>query len=131
MGPNWKRAHVVTVDNTNREAVLDDTAIIEARRNVLQEMPLEKLAEIFRIQEGKDPGAVVSVVNETDKKKVIDHIIENMVNNHHPVTKERYQFVLWLYTIRKQHGNRYRFLQPDFICIIFDKMIVMESYCQS
>jgi hypothetical protein len=39
------------------------------------------------------------------------------------VIEERYQIVEWLYRIRKQNGNHYGFLQPDFICIIFGKMI--------
>jgi hypothetical protein len=49
-----------------------------------------------------------------------------MANNHHSVTEERYQFVEWLYRIRAHHGNHYGFLQPDFICIIFGKLIVSK-----
>jgi len=112
-------------DTNNRDAVLDDTCVIDARRQVLQQLPLEELSEIFKNQEeGKvssHPQAVVRRVRRTDKRKLIDHIIENMVKNHNPVTEERYQFVLLLYRIRAQHGNHYGFLQPDFICIIFEK----------
>ena len=42
------------------------------------------------------------------------------------IVEERFQFVEWLYRIRKQHGNHYGFLQPDFICIIFGKMMVSK-----
>ena len=82
----------------------------------------------------------------TEKEKLFERIIEHNVKNHHPITEERYQFVEWLYRIRKHHGNHYGFLQPeeryafvlwlyrirtqykrmglfqpDFICIIFGK----------
>ena len=117
-------------DNTNREKQFQLTpAVIEVRRNVLQELPLEELAEMFRIQEGNDPGepqAVVGRVSRAEKKKLIDSIIEHMVKNHNPVTEERYQFVEWLYRIRNHHGNHYGFLQPDFICIIFGKLMVSK-----
>ena len=76
-----------------------------------------------------DPGnsqSVVGRVSRADKKKMVDSIIENMVKNHNPVTEERYRFVLLLYWIRKEHGNHYGFLQPNFICIIFGKMMVSK-----
>jgi surface protein len=38
-------------------------------------------------------------------------------------TEERYTLVRNLYMIRKQHGNRYGLLQPDFICIIFGSLM--------
>ena len=102
-------------------------SVIEARRNALQQLPLDELAEMFRIQEGKDSQAVVREVNEeTYKTKLINSIMSYIVNNHNPITEERYQFVEWLYLIRKQHGNHYGFLQPDFICIIFGKMMVSK-----
>ena len=41
--------------------------------------------------------------------------------------EERYQFVEWLYRIRKQNGRKYGFLQPDFICIIFGKMMLTKG----
>ena len=80
--------------------------VIEAKRNELQQVPFEELAEIFRIQEGKDPGELQTVegrVTRADKKKLIGRIIEYMVKNHNPVTEERYQFVEWLYRIRNHH----------------------------
>jgi len=39
-----------------------------------------------------------------------------------PITEERFQHVLWLYRIRKQF-RRMGLFQPDFICIIFGKMM--------
>ena len=104
-------------------------AVIEAKRIFLQQLPFDELAEIFRIQEGKDsvdPQPVVSEVNETDKNKLINSIVSYSVKNHHPIIEERHQFVELLYLIRKQHGNHYGFLQPDFICIIFGKMMVSK-----
>jgi hypothetical protein len=62
----------------------------------------------------------------TEKEKLFERIIEHNVKNHHPITEERYQFVEWLYRIRKQHGNHYGFLQLDFICIIFGKLMVSK-----
>ena len=119
-----------TMSDTNREDQFQMThSIIEKKRKSLQELPLEKLAEMFRIQEGKDsvdPQPVVSEVNETDKNKLINSIVSYSVKNHHPIIEERHQFVEWLYLIRKQHGNHYGFLQPDFICIIFGKMMVSK-----
>ncbi len=121
-------------DNTNIEKQFHVTpAVIEARRKVLQDLPFEELAEMLKIQEGKVPGDPQPVVGrvgradkDKDKDKLIDSIIEFMMKNHNPVTEERYQFVEWLYWIRKQHGNRYGFLQSDFICIIFGKMMVSK-----
>jgi surface protein len=117
-------------NNINREEQFQLTpAAIEVRRNELQQVPFDELAEMFRIQEGTDPGELQTVagrVSRADKKKLIDCIIEYMVKNHNPVTEERYQFVEWLYWIRKQHGNRYGFLQPDFICIIFGKLMTSK-----
>jgi hypothetical protein len=93
-------------DNTNRERqFLMTPAVIEARKDSLQQLPMEELAEMFRIQDSSDPQAVVGRVSRTEKKNLIDRIVENMVKNHHPVIEERYQFVLWLYRIRAQHGN--------------------------
>ena len=66
---------------------------------------------MFRIQEGRDV-----------KKEVIDSIMEYMVKTHHPITEERYQFVLWLYRIRTQYPQMGLF-QPDFIWVIFRKMM--------
>ena len=40
-----------------------------------------------------------------------------------PVVEERYQFVIWLYLIRKRSKGHHGFLQPDFISIIFGPMI--------
>ena len=42
-----------------------------------------------------------------------------------PITEERYQFAEWLYRIRKQYPKMGLF-QPDFICIIFGKMLVSK-----
>ncbi len=83
---------------------------------------------MFRIQEGIDPGdpqTVVGRVIRTDKKKMVNSIIDYMVKNHHSVTEERYQFVEWLYRIRKQYP-RMGLFQPDFICIIFGKMMMSK-----
>jgi hypothetical protein len=52
--------------------------------------------------------------------------MEHRAKKCHLVTEERYQFVEWLYRIRAQHGNHYGFLQPDFISIIFGKMMVSK-----
>ena len=74
-------------------------ATIEERRGVLNQLPFDELAEIFKNHEKKDPGnpqTVVGRVSRSDKKKMVDSIIENMVKNHNPVTEERYRFVLWL-----------------------------------
>ena len=114
-------------DNTNRDQQFQMTpAVIEANRNALQQLPLEELNEMFRIQEGRDssddPQPVVGRVSRADKKKLVDRIIENMANNHHPVNEERYQFVLWLYRIRTQYPQMGLF-QPDFIWVIFRKMM--------
>jgi hypothetical protein len=88
--------------------------VIEDKENRLRDLPFDELAEMF-IQEGF-----------VCREEMIERIIERMVRNHHPVTEERYQFVLWLYRIRNHHGNHYGFLQPDFICIIFGKMMVSK-----
>ena len=70
---------IVMEDNTNREKQFQLTpAVIEARRNALQELPLEELAEMFRIQEGNDPGepqALVGRDSRADKKELIDSIM--------------------------------------------------------
>ncbi len=39
------------------------------------------------------------------------------------IDRERFDFVIWLYHIRKQNGRKYGFLQPDFICIIFGPLM--------
>jgi surface protein len=41
------------------------------------------------------------------------------------IAEERYQLVEWLYRIRKQY-KRMGLFQPDFICIIFGKMMVSK-----
>jgi surface protein len=41
----------------------------------------------------------------------------------HPVDEDRYEFVIYLYRIRKQY-RRMGLFQPDFICIIFGPMMV-------
>ena len=94
--------------STNREEQFQLTpAVIEGYRSVLQELPFDELKEILRIQEGKDPGdpptQKVGRVSRSDTKELIDLIIEHTVKNHHPVTEERYQFVLCLYRIRTQY----------------------------
>ncbi len=102
-------------NNTNREGQFQLTpAVIEANRNALQQLPLEELNEMIRIQEGIDL-----------KKEVIDRIIENMARNYHPVIEERYQFVLWFYRIRTQYPQMGLF-QPDFIWVIFRKMMTSK-----
>ena len=76
----------------NEEQFQLTPAVIEAKRNELQQVPFDELAEIFRIQEGKDPGELQAVegrVSRADKKKLIDCIIEHMVKNHNLVTEER------------------------------------------
>ncbi len=100
-------------ENNNREEQFHWTpAVID----VVQQLPFDELNEMFRIQEGRDV-----------RKEVNDSIMEHRAKkHHHPITEERYQFVEWLYWIRKQHGNHYGFLQPDFICIIFGKMMVSK-----
>jgi hypothetical protein len=75
-------------------------AIIEARRTALQHLQMDELAQMCFIQDSGVPQTVVESVSRADKKKLIDHIIEHMVHNHHPETEERYQFVEWLYRIR-------------------------------
>ena len=117
-------------NNTNREEQFQLTpAVIEGYRSVLQELPFDELKEILRIQEGKDPGdpptQEVGRVSRSDTKELIDRIIEHTVKNHHPVTEERYQFVLCLYRIRTQYP-RMGLFQPDFTCIIFGKMMVSK-----
>ena len=114
-------------NNTNREHQFQWTpAVIEANRNALQQLSLEELHEMFRIQEGRDPiddpQPVVGRVSRADKKKLVDRIMENMARNYHPTNEERYQFVLWLYRIRTQYPQMGLF-QPDFIWVIFRKMM--------
>ena len=105
-------------DNTNREVHFQrTTAVIHARRNSLELLSVHQLDEICRIQEVLDTRA--------EKEKLIDSIMKNDTNNHHPITEERYQFVLCLYRIRKQY-RRMGLFQPDFICIIFGKMMVSK-----
>jgi surface protein len=118
-------------NNNNRDQQFQMTpAVIEANRKALQQLPLEELNEMFRIQEGRDssddPQPVVGRVSRADKKKLIDRIMENMVKTHHPITEERYQFVLWLYRIRTQYPQMGLF-QPDFIWVIFRN--IMPSKC--
>ena len=93
---------------------------IEERKTALQELSLYELAQMFRIQEEIDPEAMEDEVNELKKEELIDSIINHMMKNHHSVTEERYQFVEWLYRIRKQYP-RMGLFQPDFTCIIFGK----------
>ena len=101
-------------NNTNREGQFHRTpAVIEARRNALQELSFDELAEIF-IREGA-----------MTKQKLIGFIMENDAKKYHPITEERYQFVEWLYRIRKQY-RRMGLFQPDFICIIFCKILVSK-----
>ena len=114
-------------DNTNRDQQFQMTlSVIEENRNVLQQLPFDELAEMFRIQEGRDssddPQPVVGRVSRADKKKLVDRIMENMVKTHHPITEERYQFVLWLYRIRTQYSQMGLF-QPDFIWDSFQTMM--------
>ena len=93
---------------TNREEQFHLTpSDIEERKIALQKLPFDELAQMF------------------EKDELIDSIINRMVKNHHPVTEERYQFVEWLYRIRKQY-RRMGLFQPDFICIIFGKMMVSK-----
>ena len=101
-------------------------AVIEVRRIEQKELPLDELAAIFRIQEG-DPEKVVERVSRADKKKVIDSIIDHMVKNHNSVTEERYQFVLWLYSIGSHHGNNYGFLRIHRMMIHFVALLLMMS----
>jgi surface protein len=107
--------------------------VIEAKRNDLIQLPVDELAEMFRIQEGRDssddPQPVVGRVSRADKKKLIDSIMEHMVKTHHPITEERYQFVLWLYRIRTQYPQMGLF-QPDFIWVIF-RNIMPSKYNRS
>ena len=115
------------MDNNNRDKQFQLTsAAIEERRNALQQLPMDELAEMFRIQDGKDssddPQPVVRRASRADKRKLVDRIVENMVANHLPVIEERYQFVLWLYRIRTQYPQMGLF-QPDFIWVIFRKMM--------
>ena len=114
-------------DNTNRDQQFQMTpAVIEANRNALQQLPLDELNEMFRIQEGRDsiddPQPVVGRASRADKKKMVDCIMEHRARNYHPTNEERYQFVLWLYRIRTQYPQMGLF-QPDFIWVIFRKMI--------
>ena len=114
-------------DNTNRDQQFQMTpAVIEERRNALQQLPMDELNEMFRIQEGRDsiddPQPVVGKTSRADKKKLIERIMEHMAKNHNPITEERYQFVLWLYRIRTQYPQMGLF-QPDFIWVIFRKMM--------
>ena len=39
------------------------------------------------------------------------------------VDLERYHVILWLYHIRKQNGRRYGLLQPDFMYVIFGRLL--------
>ena len=102
-------------------------AIIEARRTALQHLQMDELAQMCFIQDSGAPQTVVESVSRADKKKLIDHIIEHMVHNHHPVTEERYQFVEWLYRIRAHHGNHYGFLRIHRLMIHFVTLLLMLS----
>ena len=113
-------------DNNRDQQFQMTPAAIEERRNALQQLPLEELNEMFRIQEGRDssddPQPAVGRVSRADKKKLIDRIMEHRARNYHPTNEERYQFVLWLYRIRTQYPQMGLF-QPDFIWVIFRKMM--------
>jgi hypothetical protein len=50
-----------------------------------------------------------------------------MMKNINPVTEERYQFVIWLYSIRSHHGNHYGFLQIHRMMIHFVALLLMMS----
>ena len=79
-------------DNTNREKQFQLTsAVIEARRSILQELPFDELCDILRNQT-KEPQEVVGRASRAEKKKLIDHVIERMVKNYNLVTEERYAF---------------------------------------
>jgi surface protein len=114
------------MSDTNREEPFQLThAIIEERRSVLKQLPFDELVEMFKNigeKNSEDPQAMLGRLSRTQKNKLIDSIIEHRVKNHNPVTEERYQFVLWLFRIRKQY-RRMGLFQPDFICIIFGKMM--------
>ena len=117
-------------DNTNREKQFQLTsAVIEARRSILQELPFDELCDILRNQT-KEPQEVVGRASRAEKKKLIDNVIEHMVKNYNLVTEERYAFVLWLYRIRTQY-KRMGLFQPDFICIIFGKMMPSKKFARN
>jgi surface protein len=122
----------MSTTTTNREEQFSLTpSVIEKRKLELKKLSMEDLQKALRVQDGRDPQDVSSEVIEVDKENLIDNIINRMLKNHHPVTEERYQFVESLYLIRKQHGNHYGFLQPDFICIIFGKMMPSKKLQRS
>ena len=103
--------------------------VIEAKRNDLIQLPVDELAEMFRILEGRDssdPQAEASEDIEPIKEKLVNIILLDMMKNHHPVIEERYQFVEWLYRIRAQ-WKRMGLFQPEFICIIFGEMMVKQQ----
>ena len=116
---------------TNKEEQFQLTPeAIDCKRGYLEKLSIDELREISRSQTSEEPQETVRGVSRTQKKKLkeslIETIIEDMIKSHNPVTEERYQFVEWLYRIRSHHGNHYGFLQPDFICIIFGKMMVSK-----
>ena len=114
-------------EHTNRDNQFQLTpAVIEERRIELQELPLDELAALFRIQEG-NPETAIERVSRADKENLIDSIIDHMVDNHTSVTEERYQFVLWLYSIRSHHGNHYGFLRIHRLMIHFVTLLLMLS----
>ena len=101
------------------------SCVIDCHHRKLVELPFDKLSEIARNQ-GKDPQEEVRGVSEAVKKYVlIGSILDSIAKNYNPITEERYQFVEWLYRIRTQY-KRMGLFQPDFICIIFGKMMVSK-----
>ena len=109
-------------EGIDHEAIKDEDNHLE--KGVLIESIIDQMLK-FGFQEGIDHEAMKDDVNELEKDELIDSIIDYMVKNHHPITEERYQFVEWLYRIRKQYP-RMGLFQPDFICIIFGKMMVSK-----
>jgi surface protein len=99
---------------------------IDRRRKELEQLEFEELKEISRSLMNQVPQETVRRTSRTLKREMIESIIQHTIFNHNLVTEERFQFVEWLYRIRAQHGNHYGFLQPDFICIIFGKMMVSK-----
>ena len=91
-------------------------AVVEANRKLLKKLPFDKLAQICVVERTD---------TRSEKKKLIDRIMSNRVKNHHPINEERYQFVEWLYRIRTQYP-RMGLFQPDFIWVIFGKMMVSK-----
>ena len=99
--------------------------MVDFQHRQLMELTFDELTEISKSQ-GKNPQEEVrGIVDALKKYALVVNIINDMVKYHHVVTEERYQFVLWLYRIRTQY-KRMGLFQPDFICIIFGKMMVSK-----